>query len=285
MRKIRNQAVLVSKILGSVPSIVYGLLYLAMIPLFAGIYSLMPDNFYHSTVQYEASITQDKAKIKDIIYRCCKESFINTHGPNWKSSEGYFLQLVSIDNLQINERNISFTIGALLYREYKHSAPLKREYEHCFSSADLRISLDRVIEDKVRIIFPIDFANERGCISKLDLKELFSFPVDGLKDLYTSAYTSKGSVIGFLVVPKRDMGHFYAYCKAMKGFPAYSGGNFGRMFYFSAVTITTLGYGDIVPITRISRTLVTVEAILGVVLVGLFLNSLAYQFIKPPGPS
>lgn len=48
-------------------------------------------------------------------------------------------------------------------------------------------------------------------------------------------------------------------------------------FYFSAVTITTLGYGDILPSNIPTRLLVIVEASLGVILAGLFLNSLAHK--------
>lgn len=47
--------------------------------------------------------------------------------------------------------------------------------------------------------------------------------------------------------------------------------------YFSAVTITTLGYGDITPLNTYTRLFAMAEAILGVVLVGLFLNSVSYS--------
>ena len=50
--------------------------------------------------------------------------------------------------------------------------------------------------------------------------------------------------------------------------------HFLRMLYLSAVTISTLGYGDIVPISTRARAFVTVEVIWGPVLLGLFLNSL-----------
>jgi len=60
-----------------------------------------------------------------------------------------------------------------------------------------------------------------------------------------------------------------------KGIPSTSLKNLKRMFYFSTVTITTLGFGDIVPITDNARTLTSIEAILGVVVIGLFLNSLS----------
>jgi hypothetical protein len=58
------------------------------------------------------------------------------------------------------------------------------------------------------------------------------------------------------------------------GFTSDVSDNFQRMLYFSAVTITTLGFGDIVPITTAARRLVTCEAVFGVVMIGLFLNSL-----------
>lgn len=47
--------------------------------------------------------------------------------------------------------------------------------------------------------------------------------------------------------------------------------------YFSVITITTLGYGDITPIGHISQILTASESILGITLIGLFLNSLSHQ--------
>jgi hypothetical protein len=44
--------------------------------------------------------------------------------------------------------------------------------------------------------------------------------------------------------------------------------------YFSVVTITTLGYGEIVPTHDVTKLLTSLQATSGVVLVGLFLNSL-----------
>lgn len=51
--------------------------------------------------------------------------------------------------------------------------------------------------------------------------------------------------------------------------------HFGTFLYLSIVTITTLGYGDIIPLNGTARLLVGVEALTGVVLMGLFLNSLS----------
>jgi Ion channel len=50
--------------------------------------------------------------------------------------------------------------------------------------------------------------------------------------------------------------------------------NVARMEYFSAVTMTTLGYGDIVPVEWSSRITVASEAVLGLVTIGLLLNAI-----------
>lgn len=53
--------------------------------------------------------------------------------------------------------------------------------------------------------------------------------------------------------------------------------NFAINLYFSAITITTLGYGDIVPLNEAAAVLVGMESVLGVVIAGLFLNQIAYN--------
>jgi hypothetical protein len=59
------------------------------------------------------------------------------------------------------------------------------------------------------------------------------------------------------------------------GHPSRSSGEWFRMFYLSATTMTTIGFGDIVPITPLARGWVTSQAIAGVVLIGLFINDVA----------
>lgn len=50
---------------------------------------------------------------------------------------------------------------------------------------------------------------------------------------------------------------------------------FIQSLYFSIVTITTLGYGDISPQTELARIIVAIEALFGVVTIGSFLNAVA----------
>jgi len=48
-------------------------------------------------------------------------------------------------------------------------------------------------------------------------------------------------------------------------------------FYFSVVTITTLGYGDILPQSDWAKMVVASESIIGISIIGLFLNSVAQR--------
>ena len=51
------------------------------------------------------------------------------------------------------------------------------------------------------------------------------------------------------------------------------------MLYFSVVTQTTLGYGEIAPITSTARALVAAQSIFGIILVGMFLNSVGQRIL------
>jgi hypothetical protein len=62
--------------------------------------------------------------------------------------------------------------------------------------------------------------------------------------------------------------------------PKEASGLWPRMCYFSAITITTLGFGDITPVSSWARLLVGSEAVSGVVLIGLFLNAIAKKWGK-----
>jgi hypothetical protein len=83
-----------------------------------------------------------------------------------------------------------------------------------------------------------------------------------------------------------DTGYrLFDYYFGVRGQPERFSGNFGRMLYFSAVVITTLGLGDIVPLTDRARGLVAGEVVLGIVFVGLFINAAASRARRPPAPS
>ena len=51
--------------------------------------------------------------------------------------------------------------------------------------------------------------------------------------------------------------------------------DFWSALYFSVVSITTLGFGDVFPVSEIARVLVCTECILGLIFMGIFLNDIS----------
>jgi hypothetical protein len=62
-----------------------------------------------------------------------------------------------------------------------------------------------------------------------------------------------------------------------KGNPRTLSGFFERMLYFSVTTITTVGFGDILPLSGTARGSAGLEAIAGWLVAGLFLNAIAWR--------
>lgn len=56
--------------------------------------------------------------------------------------------------------------------------------------------------------------------------------------------------------------------------------NYLNSLYFSTITITTLGFGDVYPIDSVAKILVIVESLLGILLIGFFLNAIAFRKSK-----
>ena len=65
-----------------------------------------------------------------------------------------------------------------------------------------------------------------------------------------------------------------SFVDAYQGFPSKIENSYGRMLYLSAITITTVGFGDIVPITDFCRIMLAFEAILGIIVSGCFVTTI-----------
>jgi hypothetical protein len=91
-------------------------------------------------------------------------------------------------------------------------------------------------------------------------------------------FEKTGIMEASLLVDKNELEKIYKYQMNQLGYPIHDTGNFIRCLYLSAVTITTLGYGDLVPLTDCVRILVSSEAVIGIVIMGLFLFTLARKY-------
>lgn len=84
----------------------------------------------------------------------------------------------------------------------------------------------------------------------------------------------------FLVFDREAERHFNDLLLGWMGDASRFSGQFGRSLYLSAITITTVGFGDIVPISDWSRLAVALEAVMGIVLSGLFLNAVGWRIAR-----
>lgn len=77
--------------------------------------------------------------------------------------------------------------------------------------------------------------------------------------------TVMGAISAYVILGYA-FGHAYVATQAFSGAPFFTDGRYGNLFdfqYFSFVTLTTLGYGDLSPASTTGRSLAVLEALLG----------------------
>ena len=247
--------------LASVPAIIYLIIYILMVPAFAYYYKGIANQFFHATSKYEASIILDGNQIRAEIESLIVSQFIEVNGEPVDRFEDW--------NVDIREFKIDrawFDDGRLHFRTYMRF----------FSDSGVMIGGPRNFSISVNPNFAVGFpgSSDRKFIKFPTSNEANDWPVADRAVFRTSP---KGIVSrdGALVFDAELQDRLTSLRDGFRGFPAKSTGSFWRLFYFSAVTQTTLGFGDIVPISNSTRLAVSIQSILGIVIIGHFLNSLA----------
>jgi hypothetical protein len=266
----------ISRWLGRVPSLGYGLVYILLIPVFAIIYYYLPYHFYHSTVQYERSLSGDS---EDILRGLRDEMIANLrriHNPvdvpspsGWRVDE----ELLDFHSLKVTGDEVSFSMTVQIEninrkRDSWSLMPLIIKFPWRDKYSTLSPGNETPNENKFITIEGIPDVPD--LLGPKDRQEISRY-------LFPYGYITTGSDVVIMHISDELNNKLVSYTNAVQGFPSEMRGSFVRMFYLSAVTITTLGYGDIVPITTTSRLIISAESILGIVIIGLFLNALGYQ--------
>lgn len=249
-------------------SLAFGASYLALIPMYAIVYTFFSDEFIHSNLSYEGRL--------DELTSALEREVLEQYAARVKS--------INLSQKRPSEDNIVDLLA--LWEQVR--TPTE------FSLLQM---------DKDGAHFSMSFEESEASLGAPEFfTERFYFRVPFVKLLETEGEKKNAFIGYFPTVTHSDLSNKYlldafgrsvlADGKSHHVFVSMSseavdeiqrigrgvvkGGveNFHRYFYFSAVTITTLGYGDIAPITVRSRLLVASETIFGIVLIGLFLNSL-----------
>ncbi len=273
----------------------FGIAYLAMLPIFGGLYTVS-GSFYHSTVAREPTNRGLNADIRQRFAAVLLERFIDAHGGTTTSKDGF---IVDASRIRINDLKTS--LETLVGEErFRTRAELVIEIAADDASGERMrgIAMQAVKERTGQHIdvppfrwmvstYDLDFAVLPGIRPRsateiqIFISEKSTLGGPSSWGLATSLPGAQRIAHGRLLLNMRVPPGLYRALQelgaATEGTPLSISDNFLRMFYLSAATATTVGYGDIVPLSATSRMLVSLEGILGITLIGFFINSVFVQ--------
>lgn len=245
----------------------------------------MPNNFYQSTYKYEGLIDgwkKDRQIEYDIINELTESAestykiatginyIITKHKDTLYDPIGNYEE----DKAYIENGKVKFKlllpikhdlVTSLIFM-FDENEDRYHETNYDTRDTDRRLDIDTVTDTSYkRTIASIDY----------NIWDLFPYRISKAEAKANRIWIPKNSIntYGHIVVSQELQKKINFLSLGLN--IDYSKGDYGKMFYLSAVTITTLGFGDIVPISEKARLWISSEAILGIVLIGLFLNSLA----------
>jgi hypothetical protein len=238
-------------------------IYLVFIPAFAWIYSFIPNGFYAPYARHEMTSKQDALRAAQVVQEALNHRITSTGGkPHQSFVPLYLIDPPHLSVIRTDDNGTLHFIVDLVFRD--RDTPINANV-NTFSIEASMVSAGRWNNHR-------EGENKRSYrYIKFDKDQLAEFakmfhnvPDFGIK--------LDSELSGFEVTEDEDQAlqHFF---DGLEGDPSKVSGTFPRMLYFSAMSITTVGFGDIVPLTSLSRFLVAFEAVTGVLLFGLFINA------------
>ncbi|HEV2395805.1 MAG TPA: potassium channel family protein [Candidatus Sulfotelmatobacter sp.] len=276
---VYSHLVEVSHLLASVPSLLYGLLYLLLVPVFASIYYRLPHkSFHHATIQYEDSVRLTESDLRDDLAKVLSRNLERELGQD-RFLEEWKIARPRVGNLEIGPNDVTTRIYILLSLG---GTPLQLAIQlQCKATFNLHPIFMKGDQDFKRVV--VDESEVSALFQRIksttpDMPSLDTHRF--LQVLFSPSKEDGQTLAGFeLVIPRSVSRKCEEYADALNGFPTMLRGHYLRMLYLSAMTMTT-SFGDILPITGTARTLVTAQSITSVAIIGLFLNALANQWGK-----
>jgi hypothetical protein len=281
-----------SALLGRFPSLGFALLYILVTLGFAGIYWSIADQFYHTTSQYEPGLSKDKGSLEALILAEIKKTEEMTRRNQPQTSWPIILRPseFQVDSLHISHDEdpiVSFVLTVSTQEtrtERGFEGSNNFVYTILVAVPGSRLpgqphDFNFTTPDAVLIREPSLKEDLPDDVRRVVCQRLFP-PIKATNPPLDAPPIAKTT----LSIPKSAFFKLMAWINGMRGFPASSSGTPWRMLYLSATTITTLGLGDILPISDTARVFVGLESFLGVVLIGLFLNSLSSEIQRNRKP-
>lgn len=258
----------------------YAVTYLALIPAFGGLYLWNADEFFHSTIRFEKGTAAEVDSVRNRLNQTIVDEYRGVRSSRTIRSDRRFGELpkstweadvteVAVADLQVSDSSdaeqAKVTFDVLIPATTTTSKGFNgATVQHLSVSMPLRSPYAEGSDAGLFDFKPIAVEGPRA---EFPFRAADVFPRRHLA-------ATAGRPGPVLALPRDVQTDLQDLWHSNQGLAAGIAGQFGRFLYLSAVTITTLGYGDIVPIGTIARWLVAIESVLGIIVIGAFLGSL-----------
>ncbi|HKQ04860.1 MAG TPA: potassium channel family protein [Blastocatellia bacterium] len=261
----------------------YAVLYILILLGYAYVYFLLPGNeFYHANINREPMLQTDKGRISKEMQAQIADTFRQYYGGDKKTVSGWTVDANTFQVLFLeatdkgNDVEIQFKLDVKLTNQSLQEMSLYIDPIVTFSATER--SADSSGGDMQRKVVAVSIPEVPHWEKKDNPSFAEAFFPSGAPPAAQkgeSAGTDKdfGPVLRVMPITKRLSDDIIKLARGIQGNPSNLSGYFQRMLYLSAVTITTLGYGDIAPLTTRARLLVLSEAVVGIIVIGLFINA------------
>ncbi|WBW99658.1 potassium channel family protein [Oceanirhabdus sp. W0125-5] len=265
--------------LAKIPIRVVLSMYILVIVVFAIIYTNIPSGFYHETIRLEIAYDREAEEFSKKILKAMKNNFIEVYKTEQLCFDDIEIDISTMDagKSYVHSERVIVPINLIVEVKNKESETIN-ELDDC----------DKMKKNE-KIIYK-DFFDISLSTNALKINDNFFVPlvvtsnvfvqcdnIDVEKINYNQLFKHEGFLSPVIKIDQDIENEIQDFLLASKGFSNDINNHFLSMLYLSAVTITTIGYGDIVPITLITRMLITIEALVGMTLMGIFLNNITYR--------
>lgn len=247
---------------GRVPSVAYALAYLLAIPAFAILYFAVPEGFYHGAGKYDETVVQQT----EALAQSLKRTYLAEAGLPPEKSVSLRDEIFGTPQLPLQRFRIVLEPYHIQVRVDGEFPRRDKPGATWFGTASLDLG-------------ELYFAHPAKLGDPNEILDVYVTPtiIEGADIDLASVFPCRSGRGTCLRMTDADCTSFIYFQEVAAGHLTDEQNSYLRMLYFSAVTITTLGYGDIVPVNTFTRGLVTVEVVFGPLLFGLFLNSLVKE--------
>ena len=234
-------------------------IYLAVVVAYAIIYCLNSTEFRHPYLRHEPEVFRQRSILRDELTLAFRKAVAE----NADISEDVF---VDVDTIRVTANypaDDATPDNPVIVVKLRLTIVRKEPRIEMHTLFALRVKRSGYMKKKDEEEFLLSV--EREVINKSN----FDAQIWGIENVEEQAFVK----VQMLRVDRDTHERYIRILNAFEGIAYDIPGNWLRMLYFSVVTITTLGYGDIVPVTTKARILIGSESLIGIVLLGFFINA------------